>query len=91
MTVKELKERLEKADENATVVIYDGIDEGDLFATTAIPTEKKFYDPYCKWGTVTGKLEKQTKLFVIAGFGCSFKYLNECLDERICSLVSKSD
>lgn len=91
MTVKELKERLDKADENATIILYSGIDEGDVYATTAIQTEKKFYGPYCKGDTVTDDLEKQTKLFVIAGFGCSFKYLNECLDERIHYLVSKSD
>ena len=88
MKVKELKEILSKANDNATVILYNGFDEGDVFCTTAVQVSKKNYDPYCRGDSFVDGEKFREPLFVLAGWGVSYENLDEHKNECI-HLVSK--
>lgn len=85
MTVKELKELLSTADDDAIVVLYDGYDEGDVYCTTAVQVAKENYKAYCQDRTCVEDDEidnlatdcRNDKLFVLAGWGYPYEMLDE--------------
>jgi len=90
MTVKELKELLSTADDNAVVVLYDGYDAGDVYCTTAVQVAKENYKAYCQDRTCVEDDEidfcdrdnlatdcRNNKLFVLAGWGSPYNELDE--------------
>lgn len=85
MTVKELKELLNAADDDAVVVLYDGYDEGDVYCTTAVQVAKENYTAYCQDRTCVedGEINNlgtdcpDNKLFVLAGWGSPYDELDE--------------
>ena len=85
MTVKELKELLNEADDDTVVVLYDGVDEGDAFVTTAIQIKRENYIGYCQGDSCLDFEDGDgpDKVFVLAGWGASYDALNECKNENL--------
>lgn len=82
MTVKELKEILNSVDDEAIVVLYDGLDEGDVFCTTALQVLKDHYHGYCQGDTCVED-NCTDKLFVLAGWGTVYEALDRHKNENI--------
>ena len=72
MNVKQLKEILKTVNDDAEVVLYDGLDEGDVWCTEAVEIPRSQYDPYCQADSCLRDEDYNGKLFVLAGFGSSF-------------------
>ena len=87
MTAKELKEILNGVDDDAVVVLYDGLDEGDVFCTTALQVLKENYTGYCQGDTCV-ESDCADKLFVLAGWGTVYEALDRCKNERIYMITS---
>lgn len=68
MKVKELKEKLEHVSDDAEVVLYDGLDEGDVFCEEVEETTAEEYDHYCKADSYVDELEANTKICVLLGY-----------------------
>lgn len=90
MTIKELKELLSAADDDAVVVLYDGYDEGDVYCTTAVQVAKENYKAYCQDRTCVedGEIDfcdrgRNDKLFVLAGWGYPYEMLDEAKNADI--------
>lgn len=70
MTVKQLRGLLDNADDDATVVLYDAMNEGDTFCTWAAQVYKSDYRAYCQSDSITDICEHpHNKLFVLYGDG----------------------
>lgn len=77
MTVKELKELLKDVDDNAVVLLYDGVDEGDVWCTDVVSVNRENYDGYCKGDSCVREADATPdKLFVLAGFGTGYNIQN---------------
>ena len=76
MMVQELKEILDrvKDPEITPILLYNGFDECDVFATTAAQIDLKNYHGYCGGGSFTKDDDgcDAEKIFVIAGWGASY-------------------
>ena len=68
MTVRELNEKLEHAPDDAEVILYDGLDKGDVFCEKVEVTTAKEYNHYCADNSYTENLDGETKLCVLLGY-----------------------
>ena len=88
MKARELKDILQNIDDDADVLLYDGLDEGDVFCTIAAQIDANHYIGSCKGGSCTDDDCDATKFFVLAGFGTTYNTLDNCSNGKDLYMIS---
>ena len=88
MKAKELKELLKNIDDDAVVLLYDGIGESDVFCTLVTQVDAEHYVGDCEDGSCTDGDCDAEKFCVIAGFCAAYDMLDKYQDGQGLHMIS---
>ena len=88
MKAKELKELLKNIDDDAVVLLYDGIGESDVFCTLVTQVDAEHYVGDCEDGSCTDGDCDAEKFCVIAGFCTAYDTLDKCQGDQKLYMIS---